>query len=323
MFNVSAPNEVSVGKSIDLNFVIDEVLGDSDFDISYAFTGVNAEFRNANNVVLQPNQNYDVDNAFTWTLKGTQQGTMELTFTVKNQFGVEKTKTIPIEVKPIDFDFEVEPVGTVFELGKPIPIRFSMDAPNVLTYSLSFSANTDGVIFVGLGDIQENGSIDISNNNFTVDYRSSLSGNSVINLTITASNGVAKTKSLNIQIQQKPEILSAFFDYGGGGLYLNNPSPSFFSSGCPRHSLSYGMVLNWSKNPNAAIVSVTYSIDQRIPVSHTVNFSPPLNTNSNGTQYVPLGCYNRGKDSFSIKATIADSDGNTSELFDETIKRRE
>ena len=297
-FNVTAPIEVAIGKTIDLNFAIDELVGDSKFDTSFAVTGVNGEFRDANNVVLIANRDYDVENTFNWTLKGVEQGTMDITFTVKNQFGVEEIKTISVEAVPVEFDFNVEIVGTVFDLGKPIPIQFLMDAPSSLSYTLSFSANTDGVFDINGSNLNEGSSTSIPKTNFIANYIASLSGNSVLNLTITASNGVVKTQQINFQVQQKPvvksiELIQDIF-IGGGG------------SDCGRFDSRREITLTWAKAPNTTIVAANVTVNGELI---TTNFAPFISADNNELQIIHTSCMRNAERNFEIIATITDSNG--------------
>ena len=317
-FNVTAPIEVTIGKTINIDFSLDEIIGDSDFDLSYAVTGVNGEFRDANNVVLQKDTNYDVNNTFSWTLKGVQQGSMNIIFTATNQFGVEVKKTVPIEAVPVDFDFNVEIVGSIFNLGSKIPFQIIMDAPSSLSYELKFNANTDGEISILDEDTNEDVFTNINNTNFTLKYEPSKSGNAVVNFTIRASNGVEKTKSVNFQITENPEITSIEIDSRFHSPSDNTPMP-FPRANCvvsgPNRERSFKILLRWKKAPSTSIVSISLRINGENRVGL---FSPTLSENSSEATYIYTECLNRLGD-VAIEATITDSRGEISEVFQKIL----
>lgn len=269
-------------------------------------------------MVLQPNQNYDVDNTFKWTLKGVEQGPMDITFTVKNQFGVEEKETISIEAIPVNFDFDVEIIGSIFNLGDKIPFQITMDAPSSLIYELKFNANTDGNISIGETPVSENTFISIENTTFNLRYTPTTSGNSVINFTIRGSNGVEKTKSVNFQITEKPEITGIEIDSRFHSTSDNTPMP-FPRANCvvsgPNRERSFKILLRWKKAPSTSIVSISLRINGENRVGL---FSPTLSENSSEATYIYTECLNRLGDAV-IEATITDSRGEISKVFEQTL----
>lgn len=307
-FNVASLSEVIVGQSIDFVFNINELSGDSDFDISYAITGVSGEFRNVNNVVLNPNTDYDVENTFIWKLKGVVQGTSNITFTVKNQFGVERQKNITINILPISFDFNVQPIGSSFELGRNIVFAFQMTAPNSLTYEISFSANTKGTIITpGQTILNENQFSTINNGEFNITYIPQLAGTAVINFTIRASNGVQITKQIPFLINEDPVIESIEVINSGG-------------SGCAINSFKARIKIFWSKPATVSIVSV--NIFSPSFANFNKNYNLSLNETNNDTdEFLELSCFSNfflGRP-IELQIYITDSRGVRSRTFIETI----
>ena len=294
-FSVSSPSEVTVGETIDLEFNINELVGNSDFDASYAITGVNAEFRNENNVLLSQNTDFDVNNTFIWSITGTQQGSMNIVFTVENQFGVVKTQSVTIEVLPISFDFMANLTNTTFKLGEGIGLNFIMDAPDTLTYELSFTANTGGSIDTPSERITVGETSTVPNTNFSAQYLPAESGSSVLNLTITASNGFTVTRTLNFEISQNPVITSA----------VAAPTQS-----CGPAGFRFDYFLTWTKSPNVSIVSYIVISGFNNTVK-TGTFSPPITGDNNTDQLIFQDCTNTRN----FDVVIIDSDGNQSEPF--------
>ena len=301
-FDVTSFNEVTVGESIDFNFNIKELSGQSNFEINYAVTGVNGEIRNGDNNLINANTKYDVDNTFKWNLKGVNSGIMNITFNVKNQYGVEKSKTISINVKPIDFDFNVIPIGSNFDLGDPISFAFTMDAPSSLTYELSFTSNTGGNVNVNFNTVNQNIYTPILDKNFNLTYNSDNSGTSIVNFKIRASNGVEKTKQVSLIINQDPVVTNVEFRRG---------------SNCGTKSFTSEVKVYWNKPFNVSISSVTIkaiTADQKEIILS-------LDKSDNDTGFITYKCLSdffKGK-TYPVEIKIKDNRGVTSEVFVKNI----
>ena len=298
-FNITTPNEVTVGKTIDLDFTINELVGTSNFDMQYSIAGVNGEFKNANNIVLQSNTSYDVDPTFRLKLKGVEEGTMDIKFSIKNQFGVIKSETISIKVLPINFDYNVKLLDNVITLDRAIRFEFSMNAPDVLDYDLSFTANTRGAMRVNFKIVEEGDKLRIGNKSFVAEYLPDVAGNALLNFTITASNGVSKTKTVNFNISQKPKI-TTIQDFSG------NCGPTIV----PRQKFR----INWQKDPRETIVSARIKVYGKTNKTINTTFSTPIDGN-NAT--IDIGCINPPD---RIEVTIIDSRGQQSDKFDANYK---
>jgi len=300
-FDVNTNTELTVGEHLDIEFILNETIGQSDFDIKYTITGVEQVFKNQDNVSLTTNFDYDTpSNTFIWTLEAIEQGEMTVNFTVTNQFGISESKVITYTILPIDFDFTVSPVGTVFDLDIPISIKFNMDAPSVLTYELSFTANTGGFVNYNGRSLDEGieNNISIPDSNFNTTYKSSFPGNSIINFTITASNGVAKTRTVNFNIKQKPKITSLTRRHPGAGASCG---PGF------NREFYY---FTWTKDPSVAIVSVHLTVKGNV---YNKTFSPLLSGSNNDSQGLEINCSDILARSAS--AFIVDSDGKSSTIY--------
>lgn len=307
-FDVTTATELTVGDTIPIDFNINEVSGKSTFDINYAITGVNQEFKNDNGILLQPNTNYDVDdNTFSWDLKALEQGTMEVTWTVTNQYGVEEPKKITYTIKPIDFDFSVSPVGSNFKTGDQIQFNFNMDAPASLSYSLSFDTNGEGFVKYNGIAYQKDESFTVTNTNVEVLGLFETSGQNFIKWTITASNGVVKEYDNTILITKKPLITSIDTDF---------LSCTGRNCDCSNQTI---IEVTFEKDPNAIIQSVrvtNFQADGSIEYERTEQ----LSLQGSDTFFVFDQCVRttrRGGES--LKITITDSLGQTSEAFSETF----
>lgn len=299
-FSVTSNSEVKVGETLDLVFNINELVGDSTFDMKYSITGPDNEITNGGGTVLAQNTDYDVDNTFTWRLKGQNAGKMSIAFTVTNQYGVFKSKEVDIEVRKVEFDFDVSIVGADFDLGTPIEFDFDMSASNSLTYELSFNSNTDGTMIYEDLPVEEDQFVPVVNEDFSVVYNPSLSGNCVINFTIKASNGLTVTKAINFQIIEKPRIAKVKHARVVSGICCGEGN---------------GFFLEFSKKTGTTIVSTTYTVKG---LSNSKTFVPALDGSSSATQPIFYSCSGGRGDKITV--TITDSSGQVSEAFEGVVE---
>lgn len=297
-FTVSSNSEVTVGESIDLSFNVNELVGNSNFKIKYSITGPSNQFTNNNGVILSANTDYDIDNTFIWKLKGIIDGSMDVTFTITNQYGVSKSKTLSIIVKPIDFNFDVSPIGTAFNLGESIPFSFTMDAPSSLTYEISFNSNTDGTLEVNSKIINENTFTSVFSTSFDVGYNPIISGTSIIYFTIRASNGVSKTKQISIIINQDPLVTDIEVQRG---------------SSCGSSGFYPMMKVSWTKASNVFITNIYI----KAVTANIEEFSFNLTTNDNNSGFFNFKCFHnvfKGQ-TYPVEVYITDNRGVRSKLF--------
>lgn len=207
--DVNSLDELTVNETIDVEFILNETVGESTFDIEYSITGVEQEFRNSSNIILEKNREYDVEsNTFRWSLKAIRAGSVTITYTVKNQFDFIETQEITYTINPIQFDFSTSVVGSGHLTESAIQFNFNMNADSSLTYRLKFESNGDGFVNYNGRSFNENVYFDVPFNNFNVNYFSVKGGVNVINWTILASNGITKTETTNVSVSQFPKISS-------------------------------------------------------------------------------------------------------------------
>lgn len=132
------------------------------------------------------------------------------------------------------------------------------------------------------------------------------------------SNGVEKTKSVNFQISEKPEITNIEIDNRFHSANDNTPMPfprpNCMQSG-PNRERSFKILVRWKKAPNTSIVSINLRINGRNIVGL---FNPALFQNSSEATYIYSECY-KGNGSVLVEATITDSRGEISETFERTL----
>ncbi|MFI8410837.1 TraQ conjugal transfer family protein [Streptomyces diastaticus] len=220
-FSVTSNNEITVGDRINVEFTLNETIGASDFDISYALSGPEQTLKNQNSIDVLANTPYDVEtNTFTWTLDAKNAGKSEYIFTATNQYGVSKSVTITYTVKEIQFDFEVNTTGTDFFTNEDIQFSVAMNAPSVLTYQMTVSSNADSFVSYSNTEHTLNNAFSVSNTNFLIDYNSAAPGSNIITFKIEASNGVIKTKTVPINIKEKVALKSFQAEFDSGECYI-------------------------------------------------------------------------------------------------------
>ena len=122
----SQKSDISVGEITSLNFNISESVGSSDYTMRYSLNG-NALISNENGVEVSAGNIYDVPKGnFNWSLEGTDESNITLTFYVQNDTGLEKTVSISINISPKNYNFTANAVQSEAYTGDVVDINFNI-----------------------------------------------------------------------------------------------------------------------------------------------------------------------------------------------------
>ncbi len=202
----SQKSDISVGETIGLNFNISQSIGSSDYTMRFTSNG-NALIRNENGVQVSAGNIYNVSRGnFNWSLEGTDEADITLTFYVLNDTGLEKTVTVPIGVTPKSYNFTANTSRSQADTGEVIPINFNITELGIGgdTYVMYFSSGSSN------GSFEFNGTTYAAGESFTVavgsfqgGYTGISASNHNVGFTVRSSSGVEKTNSVSIEVSPK------------------------------------------------------------------------------------------------------------------------
>lgn len=205
-------SDITVGETTGLNFNISESVGSLDYTMRFSMNG-NALIRDNNGIEVSPGNSYDVNTGnFNWTLEGTNESTVRLAFTVRNDTGLEKTVDITVNVAAKDYTFTASGTLQQAYTGEQVDINFNISEIGIGgdTYEMYFSASGNNGSFEYGGTSYSAGeSFDVLVGAFSGKYTGTTEGNHNITFTVRSSSDVEKTASVNIQYEKYEE----FFDF--------------------------------------------------------------------------------------------------------------
>ncbi|HDZ13500.1 MAG TPA: DUF3872 domain-containing protein, partial [Pricia sp.] len=202
----SQKTDISVGEITSLNFNISQTVGSSDYSMRFTSNG-NAKIKSENGTVVSAGNIYDVPKGnFNWSLEGTDETDVAMTFYVLNDTGLEKTVTLSIGVTAKDYNFVATASQSQADTGEAVPINFNITETGIGgdSYVMYFSSGNSN------GSFEYNGTTYAAGQSFSVPVRSfqgryigsSASGHNV-EFTTRSSSGVEKTSPVSIAVTPK------------------------------------------------------------------------------------------------------------------------
>lgn len=208
----SQKSDISVGEITSLNFNISESVGSSDYTMRFSLSG-NASIRNENGVEVSAGNIYDVPKGnFNWSLEGTDESNISLTFYVQNDTGLEKTVSISIAVSPKNYNFTANATQSEAFTNEAVDINFNISELGIGgdTYVMYFSSGSSNGSFEYLGITYAAGeSFSVPTGSFQGKYTGISESNHNIEFTVRSSSDVEKTADVNVQYDKYEE----FFDF--------------------------------------------------------------------------------------------------------------
>ena len=169
----------------------------------------NALIRDNNAIEVSPGNSYDVNTGnFNWTLEGTNESTVRMAFTVRNDTGLEKTVDITVNVAAKDYTFTASGTLQQAYIGEQVDVNFNISEIGIGgdTYEMYFSANGNNGSFEYAGTSYSAGeSFDVPVGAFSGKYVGTTEGSHNITYTVRSSSDVEKTASVNINYERYEE----------------------------------------------------------------------------------------------------------------------
>lgn len=199
-FTAAAQNpSITVGETTLVNFNISESVGNSTYQIRYALSGQNASMAQ-NGAQRSPGNLYPASlGNFSWTLTGQEVGTVNITFTVINANGLERTQTVQVNVVSRDFNFTATEAQTSANLGELVNINFNIiETVAGDTYTATYTGDKNGELIYNGNILIPGQSFTILPNSSTAVYEALEDGEHILNFTVLSSSSVEKEDSARI-----------------------------------------------------------------------------------------------------------------------------
>ncbi|GGW50031.1 TraQ conjugal transfer family protein [Arenibacter certesii] len=207
----SQKSDISVGEITSLNFNISESIGASNYKMRYSLNG-NALIKNENGVVVSAGNIYEVPKGnFNWSLEGTDESNITLTFYVQNDTGLEKTVIISVNVIPKDYNFTANATQSKAYTEEVVNTNFNITELGIGgdTYMMYFSSGSSNGSFEFQGNTYAAGeSFTVPIGSFQGQYTGISESNHNIEFTVRSSSEIEKTADVNIDFEKYEE----FFD---------------------------------------------------------------------------------------------------------------
>ncbi|MBC8769391.1 DUF3872 domain-containing protein [Arenibacter sp. BSSL-BM3] len=222
----SQKSDISVGEITSLNFNISESVGSSDYTMRYSMNG-NALIRNENGIEVNAGNIYDVPKGnFNWSLQGTDESNITLTFYAQNDTGLEKVVPISIDVTPKNYNFSANSTQSQVYIGDVVDINFNITELGIGgdTYVMYFSSGSSNGSFEYQGDTYAAGeSFGVPVGSFQGKYTGSSESNHNIEFTARSSSEVEKTAGVNIDYEKYEESFDFTVGQPSQDKYENQP----------------------------------------------------------------------------------------------------
>ena len=202
----SQKTDISVGETISLNFNISQSVGSSNYSMRFTSNG-NAKIKNENGTIVSAGNIYDVSRGnFNWSLEGTDEADVALTFYVLNDTGLEKTVTLMIGVTAKNYNFTATASQAQADTGEAVPVNFNITELGIGgdSYVMYFSSGSSNGSFEYNGTTYAAGqSFSVMVGSFQGRYIGSSASGHNVKFTTRSSSGVEKTSPVSIAVTPK------------------------------------------------------------------------------------------------------------------------
>ncbi len=283
----SQKSDISVGEITSLNFNISESIGSSDYTMRFSMNG-NALIKNENGVEVSAGNIYDVPKGnFNWSLKGTDESNITLTFYVQNDTGLEKTVSIPIAVSPKNYNFSANATQSQAYTGDVVDINFNITELGIGgdTYIMYFSSGSSNGSFEYQGTPHAAGEgFAVPVGSFQGKYTGILESNHNIEFTVRSSSEVEKTADVNIDFEKYEEFFDLTVGQSSQDKFENQPFQlNVVTNATSGHdaSVTYGMTFEFADLNGGYIIhqGKTYREGEVIPIAYgsvAIQFYPEI-----------------------------------------------
>ena len=181
--------------------VIETPTVNEDYTVSFNFTNGNGQLLQGGNV-LDENTSYPIGDFsnFGFRFKGTQTGSIQISFEIENSRGDIENSTATINVLQTDYVFQSTAASSSANVGDAVNIDFDITNLGVqsLSYSMTFTTAIDGQILIGTTTYSPGDTIPLLEGNNPSSFIGNTTGDSSLVFTVTADNGVIKTSTESI-----------------------------------------------------------------------------------------------------------------------------
>ncbi|NJB38100.1 TraQ conjugal transfer family protein [Croceivirga sp. JEA036] len=211
-FTAAAQNpSITVGETTLVNFNISESVGNSTYQIRYALSGQNASMAQ-NGAQRSPGNLYPASvGNFSWTLTGQEVGTVNITFTVINANGLERTQTVQVNVVSRDYNFTATEAQGTANVGQDVGITFNIQetVSGIDTYTAVYSTSGTGTLSYNGNTITPGSTFTIPAGTSSAIYNGTSGGAHNIEVTVLSSSGTQKTDTARINFNSNDFTFTA------------------------------------------------------------------------------------------------------------------
>ena len=267
-FNFSAtPNDNSliVGIPENINFNLDN-LGEQQ-TLQMKFTVNSGDFiLKEGGQTRTPGIFYNVNAGnFAWQITSNSEENIDITFTVKNNFNLQKLADVDINSLDPSFDFTLGYPPSILTETLKVPIQLNLNGSNAFSYTLTYTTNNGGVLLKNGNVVAQNTSISPGDSNFELQFVNV--GNHQVNFDIKNNLNNSIEHAASFGVNQTP---FSFLVNGLVSVQKDEPLP---------------FVINLSGSNN-----LSYKISRSILTgagSLNFNNNSPINQGNNNFIYTP------------------------------------
>ena len=272
----SQSSDISVGEITSLNFNISESVGSSDYTMRFTMNG-NAIIKDSNGNVVSPGNIYNVPKGnFNWSLEGTDDGNISMTFYAKNDTGLEKSVNISVGVAAKDYNFTASGSTQQAYTEEEIDVNFNISEIGIGgdTYEMYFSVSGNNGSFLYSGTTYSAGeSFTVPIGSFSGKYTGTTEGNHNITFTVRSSSDVEKTTNINVNYEVYEEPFTLNISQSSQDKYINDPFDiTAITNATSGHdpSVTYTMVFTFTGASAGTMryKGITYSEGETIPLDY-------------------------------------------------------
>ncbi|MFJ1323215.1 TraQ conjugal transfer family protein [Capnocytophaga canis] len=266
---VAEKQSITVGQSTRINFQIEEDGGNSEgYQIKWQNTGATGAIKNEKVENITQGIYVPLDKkVFFLLFAGNESGTANITFTVKNSTGTEKTVNVRIGVTQVNYTFSVVPNERETSVGQKVVLNTNLQESNgTSSYYVTVTSNRKGNVYYDENMQYLGESFYYDKTKREIIYKGNEEGQHNVRVSIVSRGNVTKEANIVLTFIQKSFSFTA--KPRSTEVYKNQKQTIDAQiQEDEGANLTYNMRFNSNRTGKIIYGGKTYSINQDIPVS--------------------------------------------------------
>lgn len=228
---------------------------------------------------------YDVSPGdFNWQITPNSDDNIDITFTAKNNYNIQKLADVDMNVSNPNFTVELNHPNSAQTADPNVPIELVLNGSNQYSYTVSYtiSPNNGSLLKRNGNPVAQNSDINVGATNFTFEFADN--GNYNVNFTVESELNVEVQQGANFAVNHTPY---SFVVNGNNSVLLNQP-------------LNLSVLLNGSNNIG---YTMARSIQQGIG-NFSIGNNVAMGQGNNPLVYTPTSTGNH-----TLRFTVTDEYG--------------